>query len=36
LAALEGWVDAADFREVPETDALIADLARAGLLEVRP
>ena len=35
LAALEGWVDAADLREVPETDALIADLARAGLIEVR-
>jgi hypothetical protein len=35
LAALEGRVDAADLREVPETDALIADLARAGLMEVR-
>jgi hypothetical protein len=35
LAALEGRVDAADLREVPETDALIADLARAGLIEVR-
>jgi hypothetical protein len=35
LAALDGRVDAADLREVPETDALIADLARAGLIEVR-
>ena len=35
LAALEGWVDAAAFGGVAETDALIADLARAGLLEVR-
>jgi hypothetical protein len=34
LNALDGWMEAAPFRAAPEADALIADLARAGLLEV--
>jgi hypothetical protein len=36
LTALERWTDAAVFAETPGADALIAELAEAGLVEMRP